>query len=260
MERKGVSTDEARTVVRTNNTVIAALMVRRREADAMLTGVTGRFDDHFKAVQDVVGCGPDTDTLAAMNVLLLPRGTFFLCDTQVTPDPTAEQICEVTLMAAEAVRYFGVTPKVALLSHSNFGTANTPSAAKMRRALDFIRLRAPDLEVEGEMHADAAVQESVRLKLFPNSRLTGQANLLVMPTLDAAHISLNLLRALGEGLSVGPILLGAALPAHILQPTASVRGIVNMTALGVVHAQSRTRGGEPAGILAELRAERAVGV
>ena len=156
----------------------------------------------------------------------------------MTPEPTVEQIAEATLLAVEAVRRFGITPKVALLSHSNFGSADTESARRMRDALPVIRQRAPDLEIEGEMQGDSAVTEEIRNRLFPSSRLQGAANLLVMPTLDAANIAFTLLRALGEGLSIGPILLGAARPAHILIPSVTVRGIVNMSALAVVEAQA----------------------
>ncbi|MBX6320402.1 MAG: NADP-dependent malic enzyme [Rhodospirillaceae bacterium] len=238
MERKGVAPEDARTAVRTSTTVIAALMVRRGEADAMICGTTGRFAAHLAVVRNVIGLRPGARHFSALNVLILPRGTIFLCDTQVNPDPTAEQIADMTLLAAEAVSRFGATPKVALVSHSNFGSSDAPSAQKMREALTLIRARSPELEIEGEMQADAAIQEAVRLRQFPNSRLKGPANLLVMPTLDAANIALNLLRALGEGLSVGPILIGSAQPAHILSTTASVRGIVNMSALAVVEAQA----------------------
>jgi malate dehydrogenase (oxaloacetate-decarboxylating)(NADP+) len=187
----------------------------------------------------VIGLRPGVSDLAAMSVLILPRGTFFLCDTHVTPDPTAEQLAAMTLLAVEEVRRFGVPPKVALLSHSNFGSRNNASARKMRETLALIRERAPELEIEGEMHGDSAVLEDVRQRLFPNSRLKGQANLLVMPSLDSANISFNLLKATGAGLSIGPILLGVAQPAHILTPAVSVRGLVNMTAVAVVDAQSQ---------------------
>ncbi|HET6223985.1 MAG TPA: phosphate acyltransferase, partial [Dongiaceae bacterium] len=237
MERKGVSPDAARTLVRTRNTIIAALMVKRGEAEAMICGTVGRFGRHLEDVSDIIGLRRGVRQFSALNALILPRGTFFICDTQVMPDPTIEQIVEMTLLSAEAVQRFGLTPKVALISHSSFGTASTPSARKMQAALALVRAHAPDLEVEGEMPADLAFLEEMRLRLFPNSRLKGQANLLVMPTLDAANIALNLLRAVGEGLAVGPILVGAAQPAHILTPTVSVRGIVNMSALAVVEAQ-----------------------
>jgi malate dehydrogenase (oxaloacetate-decarboxylating)(NADP+) len=244
MERKGVSPDLARTIVRTRNTVIAALMVQRAEADAMICGTVGSFDRHLEDVSDIVGRRRGVRQFSALNAIILPRGTFFLCDTQVMSDPTAEQLVEMTLLAAEVVQRFGLTPKVALVSHSSFGTAATASARKMQAALARLRAEAPDLEAEGEMAADLAFDEAARLKLFPNSRLTGQANLLVMPTLDAANVALNLFRSVGDGLSVGPILIGAAKAVHILAPTARVRGIVNMSALAVVEAQA---GAAPAG-------------
>jgi malate dehydrogenase (oxaloacetate-decarboxylating)(NADP+) len=172
---------------------------------------------------------------SAMNLLMLPERTVFIADTYVNYDPTAEQIADMTLLAAEEVRRFGVAPKVALLSHSSFGSQDTPTSLKMREVLRLLNERAPQLEVEGEMHGDAALDESIRLQVFPNSRLKGQANLLVMPTLDAANISFNLLKiAAGDNLTIGPILLGTARPAHILTSTATVRRIVNMTALTVV--------------------------
>jgi len=238
MERKGVSPEYAQAIVRTRNSAIAALMVKRGEADAMICGVVGRFSRHLENALDIIGLKPGVSNASALSVLILQRGTFFLCDTQVTSDPTAEQVAEATLLAAEEVRRFGVPPKAALLSHSNFGTHNTPQANKMRRALELIRERAPDLEIEGEMHGDCAVREDIRRQLFPNSRLKGQANLLVMPNLDAANISFNLLKSTGAGLSIGPILLGVAQPVHIVTPGISVRGIMNMTAVAVVAAQT----------------------
>jgi malate dehydrogenase (oxaloacetate-decarboxylating)(NADP+) len=251
MERKGVSPEYAQTIVRTRNTVIAALMVKRGEADALICGVEGRFSRHLEQVLDVIGLKPGVGQAAALNVLILPRGTFFLTDTQVTPDPTAEQLAETTLLAVEEIRRFGIPPKVALLSHSNFGSAKTPSAHKMREALSLIRRQAPDLEIEGEMHGDSAVIEDIRQRLFPNSRLKGQANLLVMPNLDAANIAFNLLKSTGAGLSIGPILLGMGQPAHIVTPAISVRGIVNMTAVAVVDAQAQTA--SPQAVLPQAR-------
>jgi malate dehydrogenase (oxaloacetate-decarboxylating)(NADP+) len=238
MERKGVSPDLARNIVRTRNTVIAALMIRRGEAEAMICGTVGRYDLHLEAIGDVIGLRRGVRQFYALNAIILPRGTFFICDTQVMPDPTAEQLVDMTLLAAEVVQRFGLTPKVALVSHSSFGTGATLSARKMQAALRLLRAHAPDLEVEGEMQADLAFDEETRGKLFPGSLLKGQANLLIMPTLDAANIALNLFRGVGDGLSVGPILVGAARPAHILTPTARVRGIVNMSALAVVEAQA----------------------
>jgi len=244
MERRGVSPDRARQVVRTNATVIGTLMLRKGDADSLICGTVGLYDWHLKHVVDVVGLRDGVKVPAALSVLILNRGTFFLADTYVTPDPTPTQIAETTYMAAEEVRRFGVQPKVALLSHSNFGSHNDESAVKMRAALSEIEQRCPGLEVEGEMHADSALSEEIRLRIFPNSRLKGQANLLIMPNRDSANIAFNLAKVLGDGLAVGPVLLGARQPAHILTPSVTVRGIVNMSALAVVDAQMHA-GGDP---------------
>jgi malate dehydrogenase (oxaloacetate-decarboxylating)(NADP+) len=237
MERKGVSPDFARHLVRTRNTVIGALMVRKGEADALLCGTFGQYHRHLKHIVDIIGLNPGASTPAALSAVVLSKGTYFLCDTYVVQDPTAEQIAEMTIRAAEAVRHFGVEPKVALLSHSNFGSSEAPSARKMRDALALLLERAPDLEVEGEMHGDAAVAEEIRQRIFPRSRLKGTANLLVMPNLDAANIAFNLVKGLGDGLHVGPILLGVRQPAHIVTPSVTVRGLVNMSAVTVYDAQ-----------------------
>jgi malate dehydrogenase (oxaloacetate-decarboxylating)(NADP+) len=237
MERKGVSPDYARREVRRRATLYGALMVRLGYADGLICGTFGRHETHREYVQSVIGTRPDLDRYYAMNLLMLPGRTVFIGDTYVNYDPTAEQLTDMTLLAAEEIRNFGIQPKVALLSHSTFGTENTPTALKMREVLARLGERAPELEVEGEMHGDAALDEPIRLGAFPNSRLKGQANLLVMPTLDAANISFNLLKvAAGDNLTIGPILLGAAKPVNILTPTATVRRIVNMTALTVVDA------------------------
>ncbi len=237
MARRGVSPDNARTIVRTRNTVIAALMLRRGEADAMICGTIGRYHRHLGHIAEVIGRARGVSGFYALNALILPKGTYFICDTHVQRDPSAAQLAEMTILATDAVRRFGVTPKVALLSHSNFGGSDAPSAVKMHEALDLIVERFPDMEVEGEMHADSALNEEIRNRIFPGSRLKGSANLLIMPGLDAANISFNLLKSTSDGLSIGPMLMGAAKPAHILTPSVTVRGILNMIATAVVHAQ-----------------------
>ena len=240
MERNGISPDFARYLVRTRTSVIASLMLRRGEADAMICGAIGPYDRHLRHVLDIVGLVPGAAAPAALTGLITPKGTFFLCDTYVVDDPTTEQVAEMTLRAAEAVRHFGVEPKVALLSHSNFGGSDTPGARKMRQAMELLLKRAPDLEVEGEMNGDVAIVEDIRQRIFPNSRLKGVANLLIMPNLDAANIAFNLLKVLGDGLNIGPILLGVRKPAHIVTPAVTVRGLVNMTAVAVYDAQVST--------------------
>ena len=236
-QRKGVTPQIARLEMRRRYTLIGVMLMSMRAVDAMLCGVVGRYDSHLRFVDHVIGLRPGVRNYAAMNALLLPNRTVFICDTYVNYDPTAEQIAEMTLLAAEEIRRFGITPKVALLSHSSFGAATTPTAVKMRRALELIEKLAPNLEVEGEMQGDAALSQEIRERVFPNARLKGNANLLVMPTLDAANIAFNLLKtAAGDGITVGPILLGVAGPVHILTPSATVRRIVNMTALTVVDA------------------------
>ena len=234
-ERKGVSPEYAKIEMRRRNTLIGAMLMHKGEADAMLCGTFGAHALHLHYVDQVIGLRQGVRHYAAMNALMLPKRMVFICDTYVTPDPDAENIAEMTILAAEEVRRFGMAPKVALLSASNFGSVSLDSAEKMRRALALLHERAPDLEVEGEMHGDAALSEEIRLKVFPNSRLRGEANLLIMPTLEAANIAFNLLKtAAGDGVTIGPILLGAARTVHILTPSASVRRIVNMTALTVV--------------------------
>src|SRR6266851_995148 len=238
-ERKGVSPDYARIEMRLRHTLIGAMMMYKGEVEGMLCGTSGTHARHLRYVDQVLGLRPGVRHYAAMHALILLARTLFICDTYVTPDPDAENIAEMTLLAAEEMKRFGLTAKVALLSASNFGSVDIPSAAKMRRALQLITERAPQLEVDGEMHGDAALSEEIRLRVFPRSRLRGEANLLVMPTLDAANIAFNLLKtASGGGVTIGPILLGAARPVHILTPSATVRRIVNMTAVTVADANA----------------------
>ena len=236
--RNGVSPDYARAVVRTRTTVIAGLMLRRGEVDAAIVGAVGRYQRHLRHVLDTVGMREGSDTVAALTVLILDKGTYFIADTHVHRERDAPGIAEMTMLAAEEVRRFGIEPKIAMLSHSNFGSVESDSARRMKQAVSMLQREHPGLEVEGEMHADSALLEDIRGRHFPDCRLEGSANLLIMPSLDAANISYNLLKVLGEGLSVGPILLGMARPIHILTPSVTTRGIVNMSALAVVDAQA----------------------
>ncbi len=242
-ERKGVSLEEARLELRRSTTVIGAMLIHRGEADAMLCGTFGSFSSHLRQIANIIGLRRGVKAFAAMNMLMLPERTLFICDTYVNRDPNAGEIVDMTLLAADEVRRFGLVPRVALLSHSSFGSSDSPSAMKMREALALLQERAPNLEVDGEMHGDEALSPAVLKQTFPHSRLTAEANLLIMPTLDAANISFNLLKAAsGGGITVGPILLGAAQPVHILTPKATVRRLVNMTALVVVNALAQASG------------------
>jgi malate dehydrogenase (oxaloacetate-decarboxylating)(NADP+) len=243
VRRSGVTQALAKEAVRNRSTLIAAMLLRRGDVDSMLCGISGAFYDHLKYLRQVIGPREGVHTLGTMNMLIVGGRQIFICDTYVNRDPSPEQLAELTLLAAEEIRRFGLTPNVALLSHSSFGSVDAPSAQKMRDALSLIQTEAPDLAVEGEMHGDAALSKRVLDRIFPDSSLTTEANLLIMPSLDAANISYNLLRvAAAGGVTVGPILLGAAQPAHILTETATVRGILNMTALAVVDAtQINTR-------------------
>ena len=237
MGRSGVTPELAKQSLRSNATLIGAMLLRGGHVDAMLCGTSGGHAQHLKHIADVIGLGERATNFAAMNLVMLPKNTMFICDTYVNEDPSADEIADIALMAAEEVRRFGLTPKVALLSHSNFGSVQSESAHKMSRARAIIERRSPDLEVDGEMHADAALSEAIRSRIYPDSRLKGEANLLIMPNVDAANIAFNLLKVTsGDGITVGPILLGTAKPVHILTPTATVRRLVNMTALAVVDA------------------------
>ena len=235
--RRGVTPDAARTLVRTSATVISALAVRKGEADAMLCGIEGRFMRHLRHVRDIIGRAPGVNELAALSLLITPKGNFFICDTQIQAEPTPADLAEMTVLAAAHVRRFGIEPRVALLSHSNFGSHETTSAKRVRAALDLILERDPGLQVDGEMQADTALVDEIRQRTFPASNLDGPANVLVMPDLDAADIAYNMIKVLGDALPVGPILMGTAKPAHILGPSITARGIVNMTAVAVAEAQ-----------------------
>ncbi|HEX2651930.1 MAG TPA: NADP-dependent malic enzyme [Burkholderiales bacterium] len=238
-ERKGVSPEYARIEMRRRQTLIGSMLMYKGEADGMLCGTFGTHALHLEYIDQVIGRQPGIEHYSAMNALILPGRTLFICDTYVNEDPDAAHLAEMTLLAAETVRRFGLVPRVALLSASSFGSIDLPSGRKMREALRLIAERAPGLDIEGEMHGDAAISPEIMKRVFPNSRLKGEANLLVMPTLDAANISFNLLKVASAGnVTIGPILLGAARPVHVLTPSATVRRIVNMTALTVADANA----------------------
>ncbi|MCV6636475.1 NADP-dependent malic enzyme [Candidatus Albibeggiatoa sp. nov. NOAA] len=237
MGRRGVWPAEAEVIVRTNTTVLASLLVKRGEADALIAGPVNILQRHLRHIKDVIGLRADASCAAAMQLLILDQGTYCIADTSINYDPDASQLAEVTMMAAREMRRFGIEPKVALVSHSNFGSADTPSSIKLREALEMIREEMPDLECDGEMQADSALIEEIRNRLYPKSYLKGEANLLIMPNLDAANITYNTLRSIANGVSVGPILLGMDKPVHILSRTTTTRGVVNLSALAVVDAQ-----------------------
>ncbi|MCC8403469.1 NADP-dependent malic enzyme [Paraburkholderia sp. MMS20-SJTN17] len=232
MSRRGITTQMAKLEMRRRTTLIGSMMVRKGEADGMICGTVSTTHRHLHFIDQVIGKKPGAKVYAAMNGLVLPNRQIFLVDTHVNVDPTPEELAEITIMAAEEVRRFGIEPKVALVSHSNFGSSNAPTAQKMRDTLDILRERAPELQVDGEMHGDVALDANLRREVLPDSTLEGDANLLVLPNIDAANISYNLLKtAAGNNIAIGPILLGAAKPVHVLTPSATVRRIVNMAAL-----------------------------
>ena len=234
--RRGVPPDAAALRVRTRSTVAAAMLLKTGQVDAAICGGSANWWRQMEYLMPIIPRRPEVSRIYALSALILQSGAVFMCDTYVTVDPTAEQIAEMTTLAAAAVRGFGVAPKVALLSHSSFGASRSPSAQKMRQALELIRLRDPELEVDGEMHADAALSETIRQRVMPDSTLQGTANLLIMPSLDAANIAFNLLKAAADGLPVGPLLLGMSKPIHVLVPSVTARGIVNLSALASIEA------------------------
>ena len=236
--RHGITPHTARTIVRTNTTVIAALAVRLGLADAMICGLEGRYMAHLHNIRDVIGLAKGVREFAALSLVITAKGAYFIADTEVTPNPNAEEIAEMVVQAAAHVRRFGLTPKIALLSHSNFGSYDSESARKMRLAAQRLAASHPEIEVDGEMHGDAALSSTEREKAFPHSRLQGEANVLIMPNLDAANIAYQMTKVLADALAVGPILVGAACPAHILTPSVTARGVINMTALAVAEAQA----------------------
>ena len=229
--RRGVPPDAAERRIHRRATVAAAMLLQAGRVDAALVGSTGDWQRHLGYMLPIIPKRDDVTRIYALSALILNNGALFFCDTHVVMEPTAEEVAEMTLLAARAVHGFGQVPKVALLSHSSFGASNSVSARRMRRALALIKERAPELEVDGEMHGDAALSEAIRDRAVPNSHLSGTANLLVMPTVDAANNAFNLLKASADGLPVGPILLGLSKPANILVPSVTARGIVNLSAV-----------------------------
>jgi len=240
--RRGVPPDAAARRVRTRPTVAAAMLLATGQVDAALCGGSGDWWRQMEYLLPIIPKRPEIGRISALSALILQAGALFICDTHMNVDPTTEQIAEMTCLAATAVQGFGTTPKIALLSHSSFGASKSPSARKMRDALALIRKRRPDLEIDGEMHADAALSETIRTRALPTSTLHGTANLLIMPNLDAANIAFNLLKAAADALPIGPILLGMAQPAHVLVPSVTARGIVNLTALAAIEAAGGGRG------------------
>jgi malate dehydrogenase (oxaloacetate-decarboxylating)(NADP+) len=237
MSRHGVTAQYAKLELRRRTTLIASMLLRKGEGDGMICGTISGTARHLRYIERVLGRQPGASVFATMSALVLPGRQLFIVDTHVNLDPTAEQLAEITLLAADGVRRFGIEPKVALISHSNFGSSDAPSAVKMRQVLDLVRARAPELAIDGEMHGDSALDETIRKAALPETTLHGEANLLVLPNLDAANISYNLLKtAAGQNVAIGPILLGCAAPVNVLTPSVTVRRIVNMAALTVVHA------------------------
>jgi malate dehydrogenase (oxaloacetate-decarboxylating)(NADP+) len=235
-QRSGITPDRAKNLVLTNPTVVAALKVRQGEADGVLCGLSGQFDEHLQHLRSVFDLRKSASGCSTVNLLILKSGNYFISDTYVTYKPSAEHIAETARLAADIVRRFGLEPRIALLSHSSLGVSRHASAVKMREAFRILQAKAPQLMVEGEMQADAAIDELVRRRIYPQSKLTGGANLLMMPDLDSANIAYNLLKTIGDGVSVGPILVGLNQSGHILTPSTTVRGIINLSAVAVVHA------------------------
>ena len=241
--RHGVTPDAARTIVRTDATVIAALAIRRGEADAMICGVEGRYIEHLKTIREVIGKASGVSDFAALSLVIASKGIYFIADTQIRHSPSSDEIAETAVLAAAHVRRFGIEPKIALLSHSDFGSYDSPSAQKMRRAVALLAASHPELEADGEMRGDTALNPTIREHVLPHSRLTGEANVLIMPNLDAANIAYQLIKGIADALPVGPILMGTARPAHILNASVTARGVVNMTAIAVVEAQAAEQAG-----------------
>jgi malate dehydrogenase (oxaloacetate-decarboxylating)(NADP+) len=243
--RRGVTPDAARTVVRTNNTVIAALAVMRGEADAMICGVEGRYMSHLRHVRDIIGHSPEVSDFAALALMITTKGAYFIADTEVRSNPSADELCEISALAAKHVQRFNMKPKIAFLSHSDFGSFDTDSSRKMRQARALLKSHHPELEADGEMQGDTALSEATRKLILPGSELEGVANILIMPNLDAANIAYQMVKVLTDAVPVGPILIGPSRPAHILTPSVTARGVLNMTAVAAVEAQERAGRQQP---------------
>ncbi|MBB5046434.1 malate dehydrogenase (oxaloacetate-decarboxylating)(NADP+) [Rhodopseudomonas rhenobacensis] len=243
--RYGVNPETARTMVRTNATVIAALAVARGEADAMICGVDGRYMSHLRHVREIIGSLPGITDFAALSLMITSKGAIFIADTQVRPNPSAEELAEIAALAAIHVQRFNMKPRIAFVSHSDFGSYDTESSRKMRRATAILAENHPEIEADGEMHGDTALSEAARKFILPHSRLEGQANVLIMPNLDTANVAYQMIKVLADALPVGPILIGPARPAHILTPSVTARGILNMTAVAAVEAQERAGRQQP---------------
>jgi malate dehydrogenase (oxaloacetate-decarboxylating)(NADP+) len=243
--RRGVTPDAARTVVRTNATVIAALAVIRGEADAMICGVEGRYMSHLRHVREIIGFSPGISDFAALALLITSKGAYFIADTEVRSNPSAEELAEMAALAANHVQRFNLKPKIAFISHSDFGSSDTESSRKMRRATALLKEHHPELEADGEMQGDTALSEATRKMILPHSLLEGVANILIMPNLDAANVAYQMVKVLTDAVPVGPILIGPSRPAHILTPSVTARGILNMTAVAAVEAQERAGRQQP---------------
>jgi malate dehydrogenase (oxaloacetate-decarboxylating)(NADP+) len=243
--RRGITPDAARTVVRTNNTVIAALAVIRGEADALICGVEGRYMSHLRHVREIVGCCNGISEFAALALLITTKGAYFIADTEVRSNPSAEELAEIAALASSHVQRFNLKPKIAFLSHSDFGSYDTDSSRKMRRATALLKQHHPELEADGEMQGDTALSEATRKLVLPQNLLEGVANILIMPNLDAANIAYQMVKVLTDAVPVGPILIGPSRPAHILTPSVTARGILNMTAVAAVEAQEGAGRAQP---------------
>ncbi|MBR1220473.1 NADP-dependent malic enzyme [Bradyrhizobium sp. U87765 SZCCT0131] len=243
--RRGITPDAARTLVRTNNTVIAALSVMRGEADAMICGVEGRYMSHLRHIREIIGFCPGADDCSALALMITSKGPYFIADTQVRLNPSAQELAEMAAQAAEHVQRFGLKPKIAFLSHSDFGSYDSESSRKMREATRLLAQSHPEIEADGEMQGDSALSQLARANILPHSRLEGVANVLIMPNLDAANIAYQMIKMIGDALPVGPILIGPARPAHILTPSVTARGVLNMTAVAVVEAQEKATRQQP---------------